>query len=143
MGGRTEDDRGVDALAPIISDSSGLIGLTRIHRLELLANLFGRVLIPPAVALETARAVAPSDWLVEHPLVQPIDRRVLRASLGPGETEVISLALELDRIGVVLDERLGRRLAKALGVPVVGTVGVLLQAKRRGLLTAVRPELDA
>jgi predicted nucleic acid-binding protein len=63
--------------------------------------------------------------------------------LGPGESEAISLALEIGAQWVILDERPARRLAQALGLPVIGTLGVLLASKRRGLLPAVRPCVDA
>jgi predicted nucleic acid-binding protein len=52
------------------------------------------------------------------------------------------LALEIGAQWVILDDRPERRVAQSLGLPVIGTLGVLLAAKRRGLLDALRPELD-
>ncbi len=127
---------------PVISNSSPFIGLEHLGHLDLLEQLFGNVIIPPAVSHELAPRVLP-PWVVENQLTQPIGARILRASLGDGESEAISLALELSAQLVILDDRPARRLAKALGLPIIGTAGVLLLAKRKGLLVSIKPELDA
>jgi uncharacterized protein len=94
------------------------------------------------VVRETATTVTLPDWIVEQQLSQPIGPRILSTSLGPGESEAISLALEVGASWVILDDRPARRLAQSLGLTVIGTLGILLAAKRRGLLPAVRPCLD-
>ena len=66
----------------------------------------------------------------------------LPVDLGAGEREAIALALETAADLVVLDDQAGRRLARARGLQVTGTVGVLIEARSRGLLPALRPELD-
>ena len=91
---------------------------------------------------ETPRIAKPA-WIVERSLAGPVPPSLVAASLGAGETEAICLALELGAAQLLLDERQGRRFAQALGIRVIGTVGVLLLAKDRGLLSAVRPEIDA
>ena len=129
-------------LRPVLKRA--LIALHQLARLDLLRDLFGTVAISPAVALETAPSVRPRpERIPERPLALPLDPRVLRASLDPGETEAIGLALELGASWVILDDLPARRLADELGLRVVGTRGVLLQAKRRGLLASIRPSLDA
>jgi len=67
----------------------------------------------------------------------------LVASLGPGEREAICLALEQNASWLIVDELPARRLATVLGVPVVGTIGFLVAAKQRGLVTEIRSLLDA
>lgn len=67
---------------------------------------------------------------------------IREAGLGAGESEALALALELHAERVLLDELAGRKLASRLGVPVIGTLGVLLAAKRRGLIPALRESLD-
>ncbi len=126
----------------IVSNSSPLIALEQIGHLDLLEKLFATVLIPPAVARETARVVLPA-WITERSLTQPIGPQILRASLGPGESEAISLALEVGVQWIILDDRPARRLAQALGLPVIGTLGVLLASKRRGFLSTIQPCIDA
>ena len=129
--------------APVISNASPLIALEQIGHLDLLKGLFSAVLIPPAVIREVAPTVTLPAWVSERALTQPIGPQILRIALGPGESEAISLALEIGAQWVILDERPARRLAQALRLPVIGTLGVLLASKRRGLLTAVRPCMDA
>jgi predicted nucleic acid-binding protein len=127
----------------VVSDSSALIALDQIGHLDLLRQLFSQIVIPPAVVRETAVSVVIPAWIMERALSQPIGPRILGASLGSGESEAISLALEVTVRWVILDDRPARRLAQSLGLPVIGTLGILLAAKRKGLLPAVQPCLDA
>jgi len=129
--------------APVISNASPLIALEQIGHLDLLKSLFSAVLIPPAVVREVAPMLRLPTWVSERALAQPIGPRILRTTLGPGESEAISLALEIGAQWVILGERTARRLAQAPGLPVIGTLGILLASKRRGPLPAVRPCVDA
>jgi len=127
----------------VISNASPLIALEQIGQLHLLEQLFGSVVVPPAVVSEVSPSVTLPDWVTQQTLSQAIGPRILRASLGDGESEAISLALEVQARRLVLDDRPARRLAQALGLPIIGTLGVLLAAKQRNHLTAIRPSLDA
>lgn len=130
-------------LVLVVSNSSPLIALEQIGQLHLLQALFDTLLVPPAVVRETAPTVTLPKWVNERALTQQIGPQLLSSSLGPGESEAISLALEVGAQWLILDDRPARRLAQSLGLPVVGTLGVLLAAKRRGLLLdALRPQLD-
>lgn len=128
-------------MSGVVSDASPLIALHQIGQLGLLEALFGAVLIPAAVARETPGVERPS-WLVERALMKPLAPGVVRAGLGPGESEAISLALELDADRLILDELPARSLAQSLGLTMIGTLGILLAAKRRGLIPAVREPMD-
>jgi len=75
-------------------------------------------------------------------LLLPRHPSTISGSIGAGESEVISLGLELRAERLILDERPARRLAAVLGLSVIGTVGLLLAAKSRGLLLNIKPELD-
>lgn len=118
--------------------------------LNLLPQLAGSVLVPPAVAQEimVGRRAGVSlpeltslDWLeVRHP--QRKQEGQWLSDLGPGEAEVLMLGLELDQSIVVLDDALARRVAEALGLKLTGTLGILLDAKRAGYIAAVGPLLD-
>ena len=127
----------------VISNSSPLIALTQIGRLDLLQQLHPLILIPPAVATEVEPTI-PSlpGWLVVQPLAYPRQPHAVSGSIGPGEQEVISFGLELRADRLILDEQPARRLATSLGLRVIGTVGLLLAAKDRGFLAKVRPELN-
>jgi predicted nucleic acid-binding protein len=126
----------------VVSDASPLIALHQIDALKLLEGLFGGIVISPAVAKEVAPSVPLPSWVETRPLEQPMAGEVLHASLGAGESEAISLARELHADWLLLDERLARRLAQAIGLPVAGTLGLLVRAKEKGLLPAVRPHVD-
>lgn len=133
----------------IVVDAGPLISLARIGRLGLLPALFDEIIVPAAVhrevtsdeSLPGATALAEADWLR---LVEVANRKTVESLfswLDPGEAEVLALALELGATAAI-DERRGRRLACELGISQTGTVGILLTAKRRGLISAVRPLLD-
>jgi hypothetical protein len=131
------------SLPSAVSNSSPLIGLARIGQLSLLEHLFATVRIPGAVRLELGPAFSVPAWIVETPLTQPVGPRLLRGSLGPGEAEAVSLALEVPADWILLDDKAARRVAQSLGLPVIGTLGILLASKRRELLSAVHPCLEA
>src|SRR5262249_52150381 len=82
------------------------------------------------------------EWLVVQRLAEPLQPQRVSATIGRGEHEVISLGLELRSDRLVLDEQPARRLATLLRLAVIGTIGLLLAAKDRGLLAKIRPELD-
>ena len=128
--------------ASVISNASPLIALSQLDHLDLLEQFFHTVIIPPAVADEISPTVHLPAWIEKRSLSQPIGPRILSASLGPDESEAISLALETGARLVILDERAGRRLARGLGLSIIGVLGVLLMGKRRGLLPAMKPCLD-
>jgi predicted nucleic acid-binding protein len=127
-----------------IADSSALIALQQVDQLSLLKHLFGSILIPPAVAREIAASLSnPPAWIDVRVPKRPRNDRVLAASLGDGETEVLSLALETPAPCLILDDLPARHLADELGLKKLGTCAVLLEAKRSGLIAEVRPMLDA
>ena len=132
------------ARAAVIADASGLIALQQVEELPLLEKLFGEILIPPAVAREVAPGLASlPPWIQVCALGKKADERVLAADLGAGETEVLALALESEDAWLILDDARARRLAGELGLQVLGTAAVLLQAKQASLIPRVRPLLDA
>lgn len=124
----------------VITDSTALIGLDRIGHLDLLPALFEEIAAPPAVAQEFGRQ---EEWLDVRQAQDRETARVVRAQLHEGEAEAIVLSLENPGSILLIDERRGRRYATRLGLSVIGTFGVLLLAKQRGLISAVRPLIDA
>lgn len=128
----------------VVSNSSPLIALARIQRLDLLPIIFGSVLIPPAVAREIAPSipVLPTWLQIQVPNVLP-PASLLRRRLGDGEWEAIALAIALKADWIILDDLSARRAAEATGLNVIGTLSTLVTAKRAGLLKSIRPELDA
>ena len=135
----------------VVSDSSPLIHLSQIGRLNLLKDLFGELLIPPAVYHEVviegrgrpgSEEVREASWIRVVEIRNKYLKRLLQFLLDEGESEVIVLALEVNAGLVLLDEREARLQAKRLGLRVTGTLGVLLRAKKLGLIKSLREELD-
>lgn len=134
----------------IVADTGPLIALSCADAIEFLRILYARIYVPPTVARELAAGgtrvggdlLAKHSWLeVRAPTARP--EPLLCEELDVGEAEAITLAVELGRIGVLLDERRGRRIAsRVYGLEVRGTLGVLTEARRRGLLPALAPVLE-
>ena len=141
-------------MATVVSDTSTLISLAAIGLLDLLHQIFGEVLIPPAVAAEfnELRRREPDRfgsapdlpaWVrvvpaaPERALIVSLDR-----GLHSGEIEALALALEQRADLILVDERGARRAAARWGLRTLGLLGVLLVAKERRLVAAVAPLLD-
>jgi predicted nucleic acid-binding protein len=135
----------------VVADAGPLIALARIDRLQLLSDPFGPVVVPTAVLdelrLDSTRpgaqalgeARSKGWWEVAAPSA---DATQLRQMLDPGEAEAIQLAEEIRCRFLLIDERRGRAVARRRGIPIVGTGGLLLGAKRAGRLSSVTPELE-
>jgi hypothetical protein len=127
----------------VVSNSSPLIIFERISRFDLLEALFGEVTIPPAVRDEVFGSIEPPSWIRVVPPIQPLMVSMQIVSLGVGEREAISLAIETKAELLLLDDQAARRMAARLGVSIVGCAGLLLRAKRNGLIEAVLPHLSS
>ncbi len=130
----------------IVSNTGPLIALARIDQFDLLHELFGTVYIPPAVRSEildpcTLDAVSGANWMVVCTTKDEIAVQLLKEELDAGESEAIILARERNADLLLLDERAARRKAVTLELTVIGTLGVLLMAKNRGLIPALKPLL--
>ena len=135
----------------VILDSSILIGLGGIGRLALLHDLFGEVIVPQAVSdevidygrdPEVSQEIDQAPWIKTVHVENELAVRVLLHPLDLGEAEVIVLTQELGADLAGVDERLAREKLESLGVKVVGILGILLRAKKAGLLDEIRPAID-
>jgi predicted nucleic acid-binding protein len=134
-----------------VSDTGPLIALAKADALTLLKELFGDVDVPPAVHRELlAKSGAEAPRLdvafaaylhVTNPPPVPLDVQRVTAHLGAGEQQAIALAYQTGSL-LLIDDRSGRSAARRLGVSVTGTVGVLVEAKRAGLVPQLRPVLE-
>jgi predicted nucleic acid-binding protein len=130
-----------------IVNASPLLSLARIGHMHLLSALAAEVLLPQGVITEVGRGpspLGPTD-LGTHRVVrvQEMHPTVAAWDLGLGEGEVLSLAAATVGSRAILDDGAARRCAGALNVPVRGTLGVVLEAKRAGLVAAVAPLVKA
>ena len=123
---------------PVVTDSTCLIGLERIGHLEILPALFEPILIPPEVQREFGMLL---PWLtVETPTDQALVA-ALKMLVDDGEAEAIALAHERGW-QVILDDRRARSVGRRLGVMIIGTVGVLVRAKRQGIIASLKTLLS-
>lgn len=138
------------AEAPV-ANASPLIYLSRGNLLDLLRLVGEETVVPSAVAEEirrhcetdvTARAIRESSWIrvVSDP---PIPAAIQAWDLGRGESSVLAWAQAHPGCEAIVDDLSARRCAATLGLPVRGTLGLVLVAKRRGRIPDARPVIDA
>lgn len=139
-----------DALREVFCNTSPLQYLHQLDLLPVLRKLAGRLIVPPAVVEELSAGISRGLNLPQLKSFEWVEVRVpgslaavpLVLDLGPGETQVLALALEASEPLALLDDALARRVAVSLGIAVEGTLGLLLDSKRAGLLSSVGPLLD-
>lgn len=137
----------------VISDTSAITNLAAIHNLQLLLQLYSQVMIPEAVYRELADIDPPvpgtlevqrASWLEVREIVnrEVVERLQDEVRLDSGESEAIAVALELNADMLLIDERRGRAKADRLGVRITGLLGILVEAKQKNLIVAVKPLID-
>lgn len=135
----------------VVSNASPLINLACTGMLDLLKQLYGEIYIPEAVWREVvvegagqpgAEEVKEADWIRRHGVRNVPLVHALRQDLDAGEAETIVLALESEADLLIMDERLGRDTARYFGLDFTGLIGVLIEAKHRGLIAQIKDYLD-
>jgi len=137
----------------VVADTGPLIGMGRIGHLHLLRGLYDIISISPQVYEELkissdkpgAKAAAEAintGWIRVVPLQKPIDTPILGSLIDAGEAESIQLAMEQKARLLIIDDKKGRSAAKRRGIHVIGIGGILLSAKKAGLLRKITPILD-
>lgn len=135
----------------IVSNTSPITNLAAVSQLDLLQQLYNSIIIPQNVNIELTGVGVPvpgstevqtESWIETQ---QVSDRKLvtlLRQELDPGEAEAIALAIELNADLLLLDERRGDQVASSLAIKIKSLLVVLIAAKSRGLISAVKPVLD-
>ncbi|MBX9254310.1 DUF3368 domain-containing protein [Desmonostoc muscorum CCALA 125] len=126
--------------AQTVTNSTCLIGLERIGRLDILPQVFFPVTIPLAVQTEVGLS---AEWLRVQAVKNLAVVATLKTQIDAGEAEAIALAMELEDIFIILDDRNARRIAQQLSLKVIGTVGMLLRAKQKNVIAEIKPLLTA
>lgn len=130
----------------VVSDSTVLIGLAKIDSLFLLKEMFQEIHVPEAVFREVtqdgwlkpgAEAVCKAPWILRQEVSDRIQVHFLMTVLEEGEAEVLVLAKELQADLILLDEEKARKSAVMAGFSVMGVIGILIAAKRLGLIASV------
>lgn len=131
----------------VVVNATPLIALSLIGELDLLPRIFDEILIPDAVYEEIvvkgagrpgSEAVSAAKWILVQSPKATSSVEPLLLGLDAGELQTLLLAREVHADWVLIDERLGRRVARAMGLETKGTVGVLLAAYLAGLITRER-----
>jgi predicted nucleic acid-binding protein len=138
-------------MACVVADSGPLIALAALDGLHWPSQLWGQLLVPQTVLDECAELAhktgsqqirsAVQAGLIEVKADALLGDDALVAHLDPGESQAIWLARHMQAV-LLMDERRGRKTASLLKIPHIGTCGLLVQAKRAGLIGPVRPLLD-
>jgi predicted nucleic acid-binding protein len=136
----------------VVSNTTPLSELAKVGQMGLLGQVFGQVIIPQEVFDEVTTGTHPavsevnsSTWIQVRSISHPEQILTLQAETGldVGECAAIVLAEELEADIVLIDEWAGRKVAQSRNLTVTGTAGTLLVAKKRGLISQVKPILDA
>ena len=134
-----------------VCNSSPLIALARIQRLDLIESLTAEVVVPATVLLEieagadrdrAVYAVRSSPRLRIRPDVE-IPEAVRSWQLDLGESQVLAMSLQQPGCGVVIDDRAARRCAASFSIPMIGTIGIVALARQRGTLKSAAPVYEA
>jgi predicted nucleic acid-binding protein len=138
----------------VISNTSPILALSAIGRLDLLETQFGEVLIPTAVQAELKtetdfrgakdiRQALKDGWLKLQAVENAYLAQALAMELDHGEAEAIALALETRSQVILLDEHDGRIKARAMGLQPIGVLGILLRAKKDGRVPSLKACIEA
>lgn len=135
----------------VVSDSTILIGLAKIEKTNLLREIFQNIYIPEAVFKEVAddgklragaKTVREAEWIIKKQIVDYTQANFLMTVLEKGEAEVLVLAKEMQADLLLLDEEKARKSAVRAGFKVMGLIGILIVAKRLGLITNIRTYIE-
>ncbi len=135
----------------VVSDSTILIGLAKIGKLDLLKEIFSKIFIPEEVFKEVvergkgkpgSKVIKEAVWIEVQPVKDKIQVSFLLGSLEKGEAEVLVLARELEADLILLDEEKARKSAVIAGFEIMGLLGLFILAKNLGLIHEVRPLVD-
>jgi len=130
----------------VVSNTTPIISLLKVARLDILKELYGEIFIPYEVYKEIEAGknkeyytdLTKFEW-VHIVKIQNEKALLFFLDLDKGEAEAIALANEINADLILLDETLGRFHAKHLGLHVTGTIGILLKAKEKGIIKELKP----
>jgi len=132
----------------VVSNTTPIISLLKLNRLEILKNLYNEVIIPNAVYLEIENGkhkeyyqdLSKISWIRIQKIQDKLSLKYF-LDLDAGEAEAIILATEIGADLIIIDEKLGRFHAKHAELNVTGTIGILMKAKNIGIIKNIKPLL--
>ncbi|MEA5619182.1 DUF3368 domain-containing protein [Cronbergia sp. UHCC 0137] len=135
----------------VISNTSPITNLSAIGKINLLEQIYGEIIISSEVfeeltqwgdSIPGAKEVKIFSWIKVKTIKNINLVHSLRNKLDEGESSAIALALELNADWLIIDEQLGRQTAIEYNLKITGILGILIEAKRQGLIPLVKPILD-
>jgi len=135
----------------VICDSTALIGLAKIGKLDLLEKVYGEIFIPNAVFVEVvsrgkgrpgAKEVQDAKWIHKRTVKDNRTVDMLASEMGRGEAEVLVLGKELSADWLIVDDERARNSAISAGFHIIGLAGILLLARQLELVSSLKPLLD-
>ena len=132
----------------VVVNTTPLIALSGIGKLNILKDMYGEIFIPKAVydevKLEPAYSEVNSslDWINVVDIDNNVYAKMFSTRLHAGEVEAIMYAIDTKADLIVLDDKLARKTAKYMGLTVTGTLGVVIKAKEIGYIEAVKPIMN-
>lgn len=133
----------------VISNATPLIALNKIGKLDLLRQVYKEIIIPYAVYEEVVLDFdAPDDFVQKNNFINVMKikneeaKKLFVTSLHKGEVEVMILAKEIKADICIIDDLLARKYAKYYGLQITGTIGIILKAKKLGIITEIRPIMN-
>jgi predicted nucleic acid-binding protein len=124
----------------IISDTSCFIILSKIRELELLQQLFGNIVTTPQIAAEFGETLP--DWVEIISVQDKHKQQLFELQVDYGEASALALALEIENSSVIIDDYKARRLAQTLNIAYTGTIGIIILAKQKGIISSIKPILE-
>ncbi len=121
----------------IISDTSCLILLDNIGELDLLHKLYGTIITTTEVKLEFGKDLP--TWFEIKDAADKNYQSIIENTVDKGEASTIALAIEFDDCLLIIDDLKGRKFAQQLGLHIIGTMGVIVDAKLSGIITSIKP----
>ena len=120
----------------IIADTTCLISLSRIRRLNILKDLYSEIFITSIIKNEYAEQLPP--WIKIMDPKNDESVKLIGINLDQGESTAIALAMENENSLLIIDERKGRRIAKSLNLKIIGLLGIIIKAKQLDYIDSVK-----
>lgn len=124
----------------IISDTSCFIILDKIGQLPLLQQVFGSIVTTPEIAAEFSETLP--EWVEIISVKDKHKQQLLELQVDNGEASAMALALESENPFLILDDHKARRLANSLNLSHTGTIGIIVAAKQKGIISEIKPLLE-
>ena len=123
----------------IIADTSCFIVLTNIGELHLLQKVYGQIVTTTEIAAEYGDVLP--DWVTIETVQDKYRQQILELQVDKGEVSALALAFEMTNSTIIIDDYRARKIAGKLGINCTGTIGVIIKAKLKGIISSIKPLL--